>query len=90
MITVSNPVFSCAANFLRGRKCVFCGSFKTFRTARRYVKCSYCNKTKSLNKLRREIEIIEGFYQQQPAYRLAMDLRVDVETVTLVYQTLRR
>jgi transposase len=89
MITVSNSVFSCAANILRGRKCVFCGSFKVYKTARRYVKCKLCSKTKSLTKLRREIEIIKGFYRQQPAYRLAMDLGVDTKTVTLVYQQLR-
>jgi len=89
MITVSTNVFSCAANFLRGRKCVFCGSFKVYKTARRYVKCKLCGKTKSLLKLRREIEIIKGFYRQQPAYRLAIDLGVDAKTVTLVYQQLR-
>ncbi len=89
MITVSNHVFSCAANLLRGRKCVFCGSFKVYKTTRRYVKCKLCGKTKSLNKLRREIEIIKGFYRQQPAYRLAIDLGVDTKTVALVYQQLR-
>jgi transposase len=89
MITVSNNVFSCAANFLRGRKCIFCGSFKAYKTARRYVKCKGCGKTKSLTKLRREIDIIKGFYQRQPAYRLAIDLNINVKTVTLVYQCLR-
>jgi transposase len=89
MITVSNNVFSCAANFLRGRKCVFCGSFNVYKTARRYVKCKLCGKTKSLTKLRREVEIIKGFYRQQPAYRLAMDLGINIKTVTLIYQQIR-
>jgi transposase len=89
MITVSTNVFSCAANYLRGRKCIFCGSFKVYKTVRRYVKCKLCGKTKSLIKLRREIDIIKGFYQRQPAYRLAVDLNIDVKTVTLVYQRLR-
>jgi transposase len=89
MVTGVHTVFSCAANFLNGRKCIFCGSFKTAKTARGYVKCSSCGKQKSLAKLRREIAILQGFYQQQPAYRLASDLGVDAKTVSRVYQRLR-
>jgi len=90
MVTTLNTVFSCSANFLNGRKCVFCGSFKVNKTARGYVKCNLCSKQKSLSKLRREIAIIKGFYQQQPAYRLAADLNLDVKVVTRVYQRLRK
>jgi len=36
-----------------------------------------------------EITILQGFYQLQPAYRLAKDLGVDVKVVTRVYQRLR-
>lgn len=89
MVTGVHTVFSCAANFLNGRKCVFCGSFKTVKTARGYAKCMPCGKQKSLTKLRREIAILQGFYQHQPAYRLASDLGVDAKTVTRVYQRLR-
>ena len=39
--------------------------------------------------MRREVAILQGFYQQQPAYRLASDLRLDVKAVTRVYQRLR-
>jgi transposase len=89
MVTASNSIFSCAANFLRGRKCIFCGSFKIYKTARRYVKCRLCGKSKSLTKLNCEIEILKGFYQQQPAYRLAHYLSVDTKVITRVYQRLR-
>ena len=89
MVTASNNVFGCAANFLRGRKCPFCGSFKVHKTARSYLHCTLCRKTKSLAKLRREIEIIKGFYCQQPAYRLAKELRVDLKVITRIYQKLR-
>jgi len=89
MVTSKKNVFSCAANFLRGRKCVFCGSFKVNRTARGYAKCRKCRRQKSLQKIRTEIAIITGFYQQCPAYRLAKDRGVDYQTVTRVYQSLR-
>ena len=70
---------------------MFCGSFKVVRTARGYVKCRRpgCGRTKSLTRLKREIEILKGFYQLVPAYRLAQDLRVDVKVVSRVYQRLR-
>ena len=89
MVTGQKNVFSCAANFLRGRKCVFCGSFRLSKTRRGYVKCGKCKRQKSLKQLRRELAIVKGFYQQQPAYRLASDLRLDYQAVTRVYQKLR-
>lgn len=89
MVTGVSGVFGCAANFERGRKCVFCGSFKVLRTSRGYVKCRGCGRSKSLTKLRREIAIIKGFYQQVPAYRLATDLEVDTKVISRVYQRLR-
>ena len=84
-------VFNCAANFLRGRKCIFCGSFKVCKTKLVYVKClkKSCGKQKSLKQLRREIGILTGFYQQQPAYRVATDLGLDYQAVTRVYQRMR-
>jgi transposase len=91
MVARKKTHFSCAANFLRGRKCVFCGSFKVYRTARGYVKCRNprCGRSKSLARLRREIAILQGFYQLVPAYRLGQDLGVDVKVITRVYQRLR-
>lgn len=85
-------VFSCAANFLRGKKCVFCGSFRVSKTARGYVRCRniICGKQKSLRRIRTEIAIVQGFYQQQPAYRLSHDLGLDYQTSTRVYQKLRK
>ena len=91
MVTGRKNVFSCVANFLRGKKCVFCGSFKVNRTRRRYVRCrnASCGKQKSLKRVRTEIAIVQGFYQQQPAYRLSHDLGLDYQTITRVYQRLR-
>src|SRR3989344_5290591 len=89
MVTKRKNVFGCAANFFRGKQSVRCGSFKVNRTARGYVKCRWCHKQKSLKMIRAEIGIVTGFYQQQPAYRLANDLGTDYQTVTRVYQKLR-
>lgn len=91
MVTGQKNVFHCAANFLRGRKCIFCGSFRVYRTKRGYVRCrkKSCGKQKSLRQLKKELAIVQGFYQQQPAYRLAHDLGLDYQSITRVYQRLR-
>lgn len=83
MVIGKSSHFSCAANFMRGRKCIFCGSFKVLCTACGYVKCRGCGKTKSLPRLRREIAILQGLYQLQPAYRLEMDLGLDIKVVSV-------
>lgn len=38
MVTGRQPVFRCAADFLRGRKCLFRGSVQALRSRRGYVK----------------------------------------------------
>ncbi len=87
MVTGRHTVFSCAANFLRGRKYIFCGSFQVLHTQRGYVKCGRCGK--SLWRLRRELRILQGFYPWQPAYRLSQDLGLDVNVVPRIYHRLR-
>lgn len=90
MVTGQKSVFGCAANLVRGKKCVQCGSFKVNRTQRGYVKCRGCGQSKSLTRVRKEIQILQGFYQQVPAYRLAHDFGVDAKVVSRVYQKLRQ
>ena len=53
------------------------------------VRSKYVERQKGGHLLRRELKIITGFYQQQPAYRLARDLGINYKTVTRVYQRLR-
>jgi transposase len=86
---VSYSKISYHDNFLSGKKCVFCGSFKVCRTKHGYIKCNKCKRQKGSHLLRRELKIIRRFYQQQPAYRLASDLGVNYQTVTRIYQKLR-
>src|SRR5580692_3052703 len=89
MVIGKTNQLSCAANYLRGRKCIFCGSYATCRTSRRYVKCNHCHRQKSLKQLRREIAIIRGFFQTQPANRVAHELGLTYVTIMRVYRQLR-
>ncbi|HMS83963.1 MAG TPA: hypothetical protein PKD12_09950 [Nitrospira sp.] len=49
------------------------------------MKCRTYRRQKSLAKLRREIAILQGFYQQVPAHRLAHDLVSALKFISRVY-----
>ena len=87
-------VFGCAANFLPGKKCIFCGSFKVNRTGRGYVKCRVCPQQKSRAKLRREISIIQGFYLRVcvdvMAVAVSRLLGINRNTINAYYGVFRR
>jgi transposase len=76
-------------SFLLGRKCVFCGSYRLWRTRRGYLKCRKCKRQKGKRILQRELRIIVGFHQQIPANRLAVDFGINYRTVERVYRRLR-
>lgn len=76
-------------SFLLGRKCVFCGSYRLWRTRRGYLKCRKCRRQKRFAMLKRELRILVGFHQQSPASRLASDLGLNYKTVERVYRKLR-
>ena len=58
-------------------------------TSREYVRHQLYEKTKGLTRLRHEIAILKGFYQLQPAYRLAQILDVDIKVITRAHQRFR-
>jgi len=76
-------------SYLLGRKCVFCGSYRLWKTKRGYLKCRKCKRQKGKRMLQRELEIIVGFHQQVPASRLANDMAVNYRTVERVFRKLR-
>ena len=76
-------------NSFERREIYFCGSFDACWTKRGYIKCNKCQRQKGSKLLSRELKITLGFYQQQPAYRLANDLGLNYKTVRRVVQRLR-
>ena len=80
---------TCLTSFYLGRKCIFCHHRKVWKTKRGYIKCRFCKRQKGLRILRRELMVIVGFYQQQPATQCALDLRVNYQAVTRIYQRIR-
>lgn len=78
-----------AANFLRGRKCIHCGSYKVYRLASRQVKCRICRRTYSPSKLKRDLDVLQYFALEASANRAARDLELNYRTVQKRYMALR-
>jgi len=76
-------------SFWLGRTCVFCLSRRVNRTARGYIKCRRCSKSKSLKKLRRELGVVLGFIDQRPARQIALELGLAGNTVADIYRKIR-
>lgn len=89
MVMLSKRENTCLTSFLLGRKCVFCGHRKLWKTRRGYLKCRYCGRQKGFKKLKRELYILAGFHQQLSALQLSKDLNISYHAVTRVYQKMR-
>ena len=77
------------ANILRGRKCAFCGEYRTCRLADGRVKCCRCKRVYSLRKLRRDMDILHYFCLELSANRAARELRLNYRTVMSRYMLFR-
>lgn len=75
--------------FFEGRKCIFCGSWGLYRLTDRRVKCRKCRKIYSLNKLKRDLNILHYFALELSANRTASELGVNYKTVRKRYMSFR-
>ena len=89
MATRQTNYQKCLTSYHLGRKCVFCDSRKVCATRRSYVKCLRCGKSKSIRRLKFELECILWFVYQRPAYQVSIEYMVSYRKVTRIYQTIR-
>lgn len=87
--TLKNNERRCLTSFTLGRKCVFCGHRRFYRTRRGYKKCIYCKREKSIKRLRREILVISAFRRQQTALLTSLDTGIPYKAVKRIYDNLR-
>jgi len=78
-----------SANILRGRKCAYCGSYRTYRLADKRVKCADCGRRYSLVKVVRDLQILHYFALEISANRTAKELGVSYKTVSSRYRFFR-
>ena len=89
MATLKHSERKCLTSFLLGRKCVYCGHRRFYRTKKGYKKCAYCKKEKSQKRLKREILVISAFRRQQTALLTSHDTGIPYKAVKRIYDNIR-
>ena len=79
----------CSRQLFPGGKIFLWGPFGICWTKRGHLKCTMCQRQKGSKFLRRELNTLPGFHQQQPAFRLAKGLGLNYKAVRRVVQRLR-
>ena len=75
--------------FWEGRKCIFCGTWKPYRLGNKRVKCGNCGRKYSLQKLRKDLEVLNYFSLGLSANSCATELGLSYNTVCNKYMILR-
>jgi len=79
-----------ARKFLEGKKCVFCGNYGLYRLKDKRLKCKKCGCFYSIQKLRRDLEILHYFCLEISASKTAKELGLSYKTVHNRYMFFRR
>lgn len=69
-------------NILRGNKCIFCSNYHMYRLKDNRLKCRHCHRIYSLNKLRKELEILYHFYLEISARKTSIALGLSYKSVS--------
>jgi len=82
-------IYGWLSKFLRGRKCVFCGSNKIYKLKDKRIKCGRCKKRYSLKKVRTDLEVLKYFILEISANKVAKILNLNYNTISQRYQKFR-
>jgi transposase len=63
--------------YFLGRKCIFCDKYGLYKLKDKRVKCKHCKRYYSLNKIKRDLQILYYFYLEISARRAANELNLD-------------
>ena len=76
--------------YFLGRKCIFCDKYGLYKLKDKRVKCSNCNVKYSLNKLRKDLEILYYFYLEISARKAGKELGLNYKSVHQRFMHYRR
>jgi transposase len=74
---------------LKGKRCIFCGSSKTYRLGDGRIRCKDCDRKYSLNKLKKDLEVLHYFCLELSANKTASLLGLNYKTVRSKYMIFR-
>jgi len=76
--------------YFLGRKCIFCNKYGLYKLADKRVKCKHCKRYYSLNKLKRDLQILYYFYLEISARRAANELNLDYGVIHRKFMYFRK
>jgi transposase len=79
-----------ARKYFEGKKCLFCGSYGLYKLKDKRVKCKHCRQKYSLNKLRKDLEILYYFYLEVSARKTSNELNLDYGVIHRKFMQFRK
>lgn len=79
-----------AAQYLRGRKCIYCDTYNPYKLSDGRIKCKKCKAIYSSKKLKRDIGILHYFCLELSAKRASKELGFSYNTVSRRYYLFRK
>jgi len=79
-----------ARKYFEGKNCLFCDKHGLYRLADKRVKCKNCLKYYSLNKLKKELQILYYFYLELSARKTAKELNINYRLVHRNFMKFRK
>src|SRR4030042_3116831 len=76
--------------YFLGRKCIFCNKYGLYKLADKRVKCKHCNKKYSLQKVRKDLQILYYFYLEISARKAANELEINYNVVHRKFMYFRK
>jgi transposase len=79
-----------ARKYFEGKTCIYCGKYRLYKLKDKRVKCKNCSKKYSINKLKRDLEILYYFYLEISARRAANELKLNYKTIQSRFMDFRK
>ena len=79
-----------ARKYFEGKTCIFCDKYGLYKLKNKKVKCKHCKKYYSLNKLKRNMQILYYFYLELSARKTAKELNINYRLIHRKFMQFRK
>jgi len=79
-----------ARKYFEGKTCIFCDKYWLYKLKNKKVKCKHCKKYYSLNKLKRDMQVLYYFYLELSARKTAKELVINYRLIHRKFMQFRK
>ena len=79
-----------ARKYFEGKTCIFCDKYGLYKLKNKKVKCKHCKRYYSLNKLKRDMQILYYFYLELSARKTAKELNINYRLIHRKFMQFRK